>query len=103
MTICPVCHSERVHRSRRRGIKERAFLTAIFVKPFRCQECAARASTPVIPAAQKLYADELQARPRELRSKAFLDRTESVRLDIEFLWVVRGLRHAAEDIPSANM
>jgi hypothetical protein len=27
-----------------------------------------------------------------LHSKAFLDRTESIRVDIEFLWIVRGSR-----------
>lgn len=40
--ICPHCRSKRTHRSRRRGIIERTFLTVIFVKPFRCQACDAR-------------------------------------------------------------
>lgn len=49
--ICPMCHGNRVHRSRRRGIIEGAFLAVIFVKSFRCQACDARVfrHSPLIP------------------------------------------------------
>lgn len=36
---CPICHSEQIRRSRRRGIVERAILAMVFVRPFRCEIC----------------------------------------------------------------
>jgi transposase-like protein len=42
MVNCPQCTSERVHRSRRKGIIESRILAAIFVRPFRCERCDLR-------------------------------------------------------------
>jgi predicted Zn-ribbon and HTH transcriptional regulator len=39
MLNCPLCHSQRIHQSRRKGIIERAVLAIIFVRPFRCERC----------------------------------------------------------------
>jgi DNA-directed RNA polymerase subunit RPC12/RpoP len=39
MLQCPKCHSERLGRSRRRGLIERQLLTAIALRPFRCESC----------------------------------------------------------------
>ena len=40
MTInCPNCGSALTHRSWKKGIVERMLLAAIFVRPFRCEEC----------------------------------------------------------------
>lgn len=39
MMSCPLCHSKRIHRSKRRGIMERGILAMIFVRPFRCERC----------------------------------------------------------------
>lgn len=39
MMSCPLCHSERIHQSKRNGITERKILAAIFVRPFRCERC----------------------------------------------------------------
>lgn len=36
---CPLCRSQQIHRSRRRGILESAFLKTFFVRPFRCLTC----------------------------------------------------------------
>jgi hypothetical protein len=36
---CPACRSQRIHRSRCRGILESALLKAFFVRPFRCLTC----------------------------------------------------------------
>jgi hypothetical protein len=36
---CPLCHSKRIHRSKRKGIIERGIVTLIFVRPFRCERC----------------------------------------------------------------
>jgi predicted Zn-ribbon and HTH transcriptional regulator len=38
MKHCPLCHSERIHQSRRRGIVEE-MLAIIFVRPLRCERC----------------------------------------------------------------
>ena len=42
MLSCPLCHSDRIRRSRRRGILERSLTTMIFLKPFRCLKCDSR-------------------------------------------------------------
>ena len=42
MLSCPDCQSCQIHRSRRRGILERAVLRMIFVRPFRCEKCDLR-------------------------------------------------------------
>ncbi len=42
MMSCPLCHSKRIHRSRRKGIIEKGILPLIFVKPFRCERCDLR-------------------------------------------------------------
>jgi len=39
MKHCPLCHSERIHQSRRKGIVERILLAMIFVRPLRCERC----------------------------------------------------------------
>jgi hypothetical protein len=39
MMSCPLCHSKRIHRSRRKGIIESGILAMIFVRPFRCERC----------------------------------------------------------------
>ena len=39
MISCPQCRSGRIHKSRRKGILERAILAMIFVRPFRCERC----------------------------------------------------------------
>jgi predicted Zn-ribbon and HTH transcriptional regulator len=39
---CPRCHSERIHRLRRKGIIERRILAMLFVRPFRCGRCGYR-------------------------------------------------------------
>jgi predicted Zn-ribbon and HTH transcriptional regulator len=42
MMNCPQCHSERIHRSRRKGFMEGTILTILFVRPFRCERCDLR-------------------------------------------------------------
>ena len=39
MMSWPQCRSERIHRSRRKGIMERGILAMIFLRPFRCEKC----------------------------------------------------------------
>jgi C4-type Zn-finger protein len=39
MLSCPLCHSKRVHHSKRRGIIEQVFLAMILVRPYRCEKC----------------------------------------------------------------
>jgi predicted Zn-ribbon and HTH transcriptional regulator len=39
MLTCPLCHSHRIHRSKRKGLFERIVLAMIFVRPFRCLTC----------------------------------------------------------------
>src|SRR5277367_4117138 len=39
MKHCPLCHSERIHQSRRKGMLERLVLAMMFVRPFRCERC----------------------------------------------------------------
>lgn len=39
MLSCPLCQSERVHKSRRRGLLERGFMAMIFLRPYRCLKC----------------------------------------------------------------
>src|SRR5580704_19385230 len=39
---CPTCDSQRIHRSRRRGLVERTILSLVFVRPFRCEVCSTR-------------------------------------------------------------
>lgn len=38
---CPCCQGEQIHRSRTRGILQR-FLTIIFIRPYRCEDCDLR-------------------------------------------------------------
>jgi len=40
--ICPLCGSERIHRSRRRGFKDWFRLFFLAKKPYRCNACDAR-------------------------------------------------------------
>jgi hypothetical protein len=42
---CPLCGSQDVLRSRRRGILEWAVLLLLFLRPFRCRQCSARHMT----------------------------------------------------------
>jgi predicted Zn-ribbon and HTH transcriptional regulator len=39
MLSCPLCHSKRIHRSKRKGLIERVILAIIFIRPFRCERC----------------------------------------------------------------
>ena len=39
MPSCSLCHSQRTHCSRRKGIIERGILAMLFVRPFRCERC----------------------------------------------------------------
>jgi len=39
---CPNCGSLLNHRSNKKGLVERLFLSAIFVQPFRCEDCDCR-------------------------------------------------------------
>jgi transposase-like protein len=39
MISCPLCHSKRIYRSKRKGIMEQGILAMIFVRPFRCESC----------------------------------------------------------------
>jgi hypothetical protein len=39
MLNCPLCHGQRIHRSKRKGPFEKMFLAMIFVRPFRCLTC----------------------------------------------------------------
>ena len=39
MLNCPLCHSKRIHRSKRKGIFERKVLAMMSVRPFRCDLC----------------------------------------------------------------
>jgi len=39
MLSCPLCHSKRIHRSKRKGILEQGILAVLFVRPFRCERC----------------------------------------------------------------
>lgn len=39
MLNCPLCHSKRIHRSKRKGIVEQGILALVFVRPFRCERC----------------------------------------------------------------
>ena len=41
MKHCPLCHSERIHQSKRKGTVER-MLTIVFVRPLRCERCEYR-------------------------------------------------------------
>jgi hypothetical protein len=36
MLHCPLCHSRRIHRSKRKGIFERKVLAMMSVRPYRC-------------------------------------------------------------------
>jgi predicted Zn-ribbon and HTH transcriptional regulator len=36
---CPLCHSKRIHRSKRKGIFEQVILAMVLVRPFRCESC----------------------------------------------------------------
>jgi predicted Zn-ribbon and HTH transcriptional regulator len=36
---CPVCQSQRIRRSRRRGVLESRLLALLFIHPFRCLSC----------------------------------------------------------------
>lgn len=40
--ICPHCRSAEVRRSRRRGFVEHTILRALFLRPYRCQNCDGR-------------------------------------------------------------
>ena len=42
MVFCPNCASARIHQSRRKGLAESLILTALFVRPFRCERCDER-------------------------------------------------------------
>lgn len=42
MMNCPDCGSAQIHRSRRKGILEKAFLAMFFIRPFRCEKCDLR-------------------------------------------------------------
>jgi predicted Zn-ribbon and HTH transcriptional regulator len=39
MLSCPLCHSKRIHQSKRKGIIEQVILAMILVRPYRCEKC----------------------------------------------------------------
>ena len=39
MKHCPLCSSQRIHQSKRKGMLERMLLAMMFVRPFRCERC----------------------------------------------------------------
>ena len=39
---CPSCGSQRVYRSRRRGVAERMLFRLLLVRPYRCESCDVR-------------------------------------------------------------
>jgi len=39
---CPLCGSEDILRSHRRGVLERTILLLLLLRPFRCRQCSAR-------------------------------------------------------------
>jgi hypothetical protein len=39
---CPKCNSEKLHRSRRRGLYERLVLQRKYFAPYRCEACGVR-------------------------------------------------------------
>lgn len=39
---CPLCGSEDILRSHRRGVLEWTILLALLLRPFRCRQCSAR-------------------------------------------------------------
>lgn len=39
---CPECQSQRIHRSKRRGILETSLFAVLFIRPFRCLRCDLR-------------------------------------------------------------
>lgn len=39
MISCPLCHSKRIHQSKRKGILEQVILAMILVRPYRCEKC----------------------------------------------------------------
>src|SRR6267143_1574132 len=39
---CPYCQSQRIHRSKPKGVLESGLLAMIFVRPFRCEKCDSR-------------------------------------------------------------
>lgn len=39
---CPLCGSEDILRSHRRGFLERTILLLLLLRPFRCRQCSAR-------------------------------------------------------------
>lgn len=39
---CPLCGSEDVLRSKRRGLLEHGILPLLLLRPFRCRQCSAR-------------------------------------------------------------
>lgn len=39
MQSCPLCHSKRIHQSKRKGIIEQFILAMILVRPYRCEKC----------------------------------------------------------------
>jgi len=42
MLSCPLCQSERIHKSRRQGVVEKTVMAMIFLRPFRCLRCDSR-------------------------------------------------------------
>jgi transposase-like protein len=41
-TRCPLCQSENISKSKRRGLLESLVFTLIHVRPYRCQSCDLR-------------------------------------------------------------
>jgi len=44
LIICPLCHSERIHRLKRKGIMKRGLLAVISVRPFRAKDATSASS-----------------------------------------------------------
>jgi predicted RNA-binding Zn-ribbon protein involved in translation (DUF1610 family) len=53
--VCPVCHSEKIRRSRRRGFSE-IVLSFFGVLPWRCESCETRFHARATPLNWLLYA-----------------------------------------------
>jgi hypothetical protein len=53
--ICPICHSAKARRSRRRSVLDYLF-SAVSIVPWRCEECEARFHASPMPFRQLFYA-----------------------------------------------
>jgi hypothetical protein len=52
-TLCPLCQSNNIIRSKRRGLLESVFFKLIHVRPYRCQSCDWRFFRRGVPHGQR--------------------------------------------------